>query len=856
MYFYGYWNHSEQSDYSRIPMSLHMPYYMFTTSITEIDIKYPKSTAGGLVVKDNLNFPRTCITFSDNTLNVQVPVCLFGTESIIEQSDPAYNFAYRLKSTTITGKWVIKDAVAPKTPAASALPLSFTVDGVQCYALGNSKTTYTDYSDDASIIDLYYPHNFMGYWQTHDFGYLQLDYSSNQYLNSDITGGFTRFTDDNGNVLPSLVGKVIDFGDSPIEVPLYFYEYISAISTPYNGIRVTIKSWDGVDTLTSKVLTDPIRKVIFSDNSYERNIRGIRIWTNTMNDDASSIPIRYEKPTDNRIFAGWSLSIRTNTPDFAEDSITEVNWNSDTIIYESYYEQEPGSIETITINLYRSTADSNMINKTGYLTTLGTYKGSLRSLCDVLNPVILIESKSLPSANYMFIKEFGNRWYFINGWKIVTTGLYELTASVDVLMTYKDKILELEAVVGKNEFQRNPMLEDKTYIMLPTYTVTKYKESTPFFDGPGSTLSNTNCNTVIVVGGDGGSAHTYDNLYNPNTQGVTAYTFNSTKLNGLARWFFTSNDLTSLLQKFWTNPETYIRSIRVYPFKDMSVTAERQESSISVGGLPIKYYPSIDSTEPENFKAYRIDHYSGKVSLLKAVKKYNDFRDYEPYTSCRLYVPFIGEFPLTCEDAYIGINIFISIDFTSGMAIFTVKRNDANLPNETTYDGTLLLQKSFQLGFDVNFGAVDNTQSGLRNIATWASYLSVGSVNLQGTGGVKTRPDLYHGPMGLLTSGVEYGLKSVGDTITNGLSTQYTSISCNDSQTEFFSDMEVKIYVKRNDTIRANNAQRYDGYPILKTDKLKNFKGYTRVNDIHTHVSATSEEQKQIYDLLTTGVII
>ena len=505
MFFYGYWNHQEQSAFSNVPMALHMPYYYFAPPPILVNILYPKSTLSqGLVANTPDNLPRVCIHQNStlgNTINVDAPMAVFGTVSPIPSSDPAYPFVTQLQSTTITGKWVIKDAVAPKTPAASALPMSFTVDGVQCYALGNSKTSYTDTSDDAAIVNLYYPHNNLGYWQTHDFGYLTLNYSNNHFTNAQIAGGFTRFTDDNGRVLSSLIGKVIDFGDAITEIPLYFYEYISAIATPYSGVRLTIKSWDGVNTLASRVFTGPIRKVDFSDNFYDFNVRGVRVWTTTMADSTGSIPLRYEKPTDEKVFGGWSLSARTTNPEFAEGLVADVYLNSDTIIYESYYEQQE-SIDTMTINLYENTAESNRIDKTGYIKSVDVLKGTLRGACNILYPVITVQANKLPTANYMFIKELGNRWYFIHSWKIIATGLYELSASVDVLMTYKNEILDLECVIEKNEFERDPLLYDGSYVMYPDFELHYQDNPVSPFSGVTDFTSRSVNNVILVLGED------------------------------------------------------------------------------------------------------------------------------------------------------------------------------------------------------------------------------------------------------------------------------------------------------------------------------------------------------------------
>ena len=88
--------------------------------------------------------------------------------------------------------------------------------------------------------------------------------------------------------------------------------------------------------------------------------------------------------------------------------------------------------------------------------------GTLRTECSVLDPVILIqidqERVNITRINYCYIPEF-NRYYFIKGMRVMRENLWEIALHVDVLMSYKDFIKELPAVVSRNENSGN-MLED------------------------------------------------------------------------------------------------------------------------------------------------------------------------------------------------------------------------------------------------------------------------------------------------------------------------------------------------------------------------------------------------------------
>lgn len=115
------------------------------------------------------------------------------------------------------------------------------------------------------------------------------------------------------------------------------------------------------------------------------------------------------------------------------------------------------------ITLYKTKSESNKINKT--LTSSMSFTGTLKDECSVLNPTIFIESDNLSDYNYLYIKEF-NRYYFINDIKNVRNNIWSITGEVDVLYTYKDKILSLPLILEKseNDNHSNKMLNDGSYI--------------------------------------------------------------------------------------------------------------------------------------------------------------------------------------------------------------------------------------------------------------------------------------------------------------------------------------------------------------------------------------------------------
>lgn len=116
---------------------------------------------------------------------------------------------------------------------------------------------------------------------------------------------------------------------------------------------------------------------------------------------------------------------------------------------------------SLTVTLYNSASPVEKIGKT--LTSGGTYSCSLKDTTSILNPVLIIRtSDPVYNYNYLYIQEFG-RYYFINDIKSVNNNVWEISAHVDVLETYKSAILANSAVIKRQASQYNLYLDDPDF---------------------------------------------------------------------------------------------------------------------------------------------------------------------------------------------------------------------------------------------------------------------------------------------------------------------------------------------------------------------------------------------------------
>lgn len=145
------------------------------------------------------------------------------------------------------------------------------------------------------------------------------------------------------------------------------------------------------------------------------------------------------------------------------------------------------------IDLYVCTDENNRLNKANLSNSI-QLSGYFRDEVSVMDPVVKIEtSTNISGYNYAYISDFG-RYYFIKNIKAVRTGLWELTLSVDVLMTYQSYLRDIPVIASRAENGYNQMLKDD---QRATYEDTR----TQTYNFPRSLDANGRKYYLVLTGG-------------------------------------------------------------------------------------------------------------------------------------------------------------------------------------------------------------------------------------------------------------------------------------------------------------------------------------------------------------------
>lgn len=125
-----------------------------------------------------------------------------------------------------------------------------------------------------------------------------------------------------------------------------------------------------------------------------------------------------------------------------------------------------------TISMGSCSCENEVVDKKDYIQWItGAENVSAQMVnTDILNPVLKVLG-GRSNCNYVYIKDFGERYYFVESVESVAGGHVLLRCHVDVLYTYKTAILGLTCLVSRNEFQENPYLVDTLLPVEKQFTV-------------------------------------------------------------------------------------------------------------------------------------------------------------------------------------------------------------------------------------------------------------------------------------------------------------------------------------------------------------------------------------------------
>lgn len=101
---------------------------------------------------------------------------------------------------------------------------------------------------------------------------------------------------------------------------------------------------------------------------------------------------------------------------------------------------------------YYNASDDRVINKT--LVGGESFIGTPQNDVDIMTPVIRFENDGILRFNYAYIPEL-QRYYTVNSINAFREGIWDVSFSVDVLMSFRGDIMALSVIVDKQTMPEN-----------------------------------------------------------------------------------------------------------------------------------------------------------------------------------------------------------------------------------------------------------------------------------------------------------------------------------------------------------------------------------------------------------------
>ena len=570
--------------------------------------------------------------------------------------------------------------------------------------------------------------------------------------------------------------------------------------------------------------------------------------------------------------------------------------------------------EHFDVILFNNRSEDNRVNKSEYLENPDKYKGTFRNSVSIVSPTVVIETNKVIQSNYCYIPNFG-RYYYIDDIISVRTNAWELSLRVDPLMSFKDKILELDCKINRQEFNYNPDLVDSEQLVEVEPII---EEIIGTVNGSGFEINSLmdinkpaieNYNIVVST-----SSYRLNNIFKeiPHIYSeATAPTSNYFILTPLLlnSFAFSLYNTPPSEDKAFVEPSECLRSVRVYPFNILDYEGKLlfgNQQYVNVGNNALPLHKMIPP--PVGI----IDSYSTLVvnSVTTVVirggsitipKMYNNFLDYEPYTIIELYIPFIGwvKLPTNLVNGKKLYSKYI-VDLETGTAINEIRIDEGKF-TQTQGSGAnlipakdenfLIMTTECDIGYDIPIVRMNTTdqmkrerianiKSALRWVKTATDIAStVANVASGGiTGKLQMAKGLTAGNVGSRlkgyraeqtasgASGAGGIISSIANTIgenkidkINAMQYNATSGQAGDSVLANCTvGLKLIARIYHPNPIDIPNYNHLVGRPSDYSGQLKNLQGYTEVGACHMEGfdTATPSEVSEIENQIKTGVIL
>lgn len=119
------------------------------------------------------------------------------------------------------------------------------------------------------------------------------------------------------------------------------------------------------------------------------------------------------------------------------------------------------------VKIYNNKSNKNIVNKK--IEEVQEISFNFKDDSDITNPILILQSYK--TGNYCFIPEL-KRYYFIDRIELMNGGFYKLYLEIDVLMSYKDEIMNADwysvngvNVTIPNEIDYNSLVDYEQFLL-------------------------------------------------------------------------------------------------------------------------------------------------------------------------------------------------------------------------------------------------------------------------------------------------------------------------------------------------------------------------------------------------------
>lgn len=322
-----------------------------------------------------------------------------------------------------------------------------------------------------------------------------------------------------------------------------------------------------------------------------------------------------------------------------------------------------------------------------------------------------------------------------------------------------------------------------------------YPTPTPFDDSPSvdPVKPSPTGSTPVITTPTSGLSSALYSVYNP-TQ---------SQVNALGSYLWTEN-IIEVIQQFFQNPLDAIISLHlIYCTPSTSGT-----KNIKLGYLDSGVSASIVNSQYVTIAC-------GDVSVPEV---YHNALDYDD-VDIQIYLPFIGFRALNTKEVMGGtVRVTYDVDVYTGIClakIYVVRPGVSQLLY--TFEGNCAI--------DIPLTSADRSRL-------------VSGLITAGVSAVTGNPAGVVGGLGSVHASIERSGSFSGNAGAMGVKKPY-------------------IVIKRAISAQASNYAKQYGYPLNKSGRLAEFKGFTRCEHVHVDIpTATDDEILEIQSMLTEGIII